>query len=138
VSKRKRVACDFDGVLYDYHGGSWIGPKVFHLNPHEGAIEWLADLYQCYDIVIYTCRFTRQLGPGFPRQSEADVFEVVINMKKWFHKHGLPIQVLANLVFWTDSGKPHAILYLDDRGCRFVGAFPPPESIAAMFPWSNT
>lgn len=92
--KRKfRIALDFDGVLHQYDG--WRDGSIYG-DPVEGSIETLQRWKNQYDLVVFTCRTPRGA------------------VWHWIKKHyGFEIEVVVE--------KPHADLYIDDRGCRFDG-----------------
>jgi len=90
------VAIDFDGVLNTYDG--WAGEGEL-FEPREGVWHFLARLSEKYDVIIFTVR-----KPLF-------VWE-------WLVEHNL-----AEYVSDVTNVKPHAFIYVDDRGYKFNGDF---------------
>lgn len=114
------LAVDFDGVLHSYTHG-WQGLAVIDDPPVPGAIEWLTQAAERFDVVIFSAR------NAHPPSVNA--------MRVWFVHHGLPVDVLARLTFPTE--KPTAHVYLDDRAWRFEGTFPDLASLGAFTPWNR-
>lgn len=93
MAKKKVIALDFDGVLHQYDG--WRDGTIYG-DPVVGAVETLNRWKDKYNLVIFTCRVP------------------IKDVREWvFEKFGFNI-VVTNM-------KPHADLYIDDRGCRFEG-----------------
>ena len=91
----------------------------------SGAIAWLAEMVEHYDIFIHTCRLLT------PRRSPVERA-----MCRWLAQHGLEEAVIHALHFVSE--KPHAGIYLDDRAVRFEGVFPDVAAIdAAAVPWNK-
>lgn len=112
--KRSTIAVDFDGVIHSYKSG-WQGRSKIPDPPVEGAIEWLWQLVQCYNVAIVSSR--------------ASTFWSRWAMRRWLRRHS------GNLYYETPGGvgiesvritnrKVPAIVYLDDRALRFEGTFP--------------
>src|ERR1700704_1735511 len=101
---RDTIAVDFDGVLNSYT--TKMGLDKQHLLPDPpvpGALDWVNEMVQHYNVVVFTCRAQFSYG--------------VIAVKKWLDRHGFPpLEVTGE--------KPIAMLYLDDRGYLFTGIFP--------------
>lgn len=94
MSDRKfRIALDFDGVIHQYDG--WRDGTIYG-EPVAGVGDVLKRWSQLYDLVVFTCRTPR--GAVY-----------------WWIKEqfGLDLNVVVE--------KPHADLYIDDRGLRFDG-----------------
>lgn len=119
------IAVDFDGVLHSYTSG-WTGQLDIADPPVPGAFAWLTRVVAHYEVVIYSARLN-------PRGTPLPV--VIGAFRAWFRRHGLPEETLEKLHFWTEIGKPMALVYVDDRGYRFEGHFPEPSEIRAMVPW---
>ncbi len=110
------IAVDFDGVLNSYT--TKMGLDKQHLLPDPpvpGAVEWVYEMVQHYNVVVFTCR--AQFSYGIPA------------VKKWLERHGFPpLEVTGE--------KPIAILYIDDRAYQFKGDnFPSLDYVHSFQPW---
>lgn len=117
--KRYTIAPDFDGVIHSYTS-PWTTPDVIPDPPVEGAIDWLHEMVETYNVVILSTR-----GQYFDSQK---------NVMEYLRNHGYKGPDL--LV--TDKKVP-ALIYPDDRGWRFEGpgTFPTVEQITAARPWNK-
>lgn len=92
--KPKRIALDFDGVLHTYSRG-WQDGTIYD-EPVPGVVEAIKELGRRFELIIFTCR-----------EPVEDVF-------LWALKtFGMEIPVTME--------KPHADMYIDDRGYFFDG-----------------
>lgn len=114
------LAVDFDGVIHSYTSG-WKGEDKIPDPPVHDAIPFLGRAVEEFDVVIYSTRAKNLAG----RKAIRD----------WLEKHGLHEETLEQIKI--TSGKPPAILYIDDRAYRFEGAFPSMEMIKAFRPWNK-
>lgn len=115
--KRWTVAVDCDGVLHSYTSG-WQGADQLPDPPVDGAIQWLNDIVDHFDVVILT---TRGDQPG---GNEA--------VMAYLREHGYDGPDLL-----VTSHKVPALIYIDDRGYRFVGRFPMAHEIHDARPWNK-
>src|ERR1044071_2188381 len=53
--ERYTIAVDFDGVLHSYET-PWVAPHVIPDSPVNGAIEWLFEMIQRFEVVVYSTR----------------------------------------------------------------------------------
>lgn len=92
--RRYTIALDFDKTLHLYSKG-WNNGEIYD-PPVPGAKEAVQKLAEEYELIIFTCR-------PFPKNVEA-----------WVKEH---------LDIWipVTNSKPHADMYIDDRGCYFEG-----------------
>jgi len=120
-ARKKTLVVDFDGVLHSYRSG-WRGPTAIPDAPVEGALDFLVRAVERFDVAILSSR-SREAGG-------------IEAMKRWLADHGLAEEVLARLRF--PRTKPPAHVYLDDRGWRFDGVFPPLDAIDDFEPWHKT
>lgn len=97
------IALDFDGVLHSAPGG-YTGP-IPEGAPVPGALEFVkAEYAKGTELVVFSVR----AGRGG--------LEAVTAIELWLGDNGFPpIPVTGT--------KPHADLYVDDRGWRFTGDF---------------
>lgn len=131
TTERKSIAVDFDGVLHQWDG-EWRGHHVIPGKPIHGAIDWLHELMQTYDVFIFTTRAQTFRGRFFIRiwlrkhtaQNKWD---------DWYNSKG-PTRGLRH-VRVTDR-KRRALVYIDDRAFRFTGNnFPSINRIRGLRPW---
>ena len=127
----KKIICvDFDGVIHWYRNG-WQNGEIYD-EPVPGAIEWLCENCDTYEINIYSSR-SKDRG-------------LLIRMKEWIDikvdaflaqdkENPMPWTVLDNLKFPTE--KPPAWLTIDDRAVCFRGTFPSPTEIDNFKPWNK-
>ncbi len=120
AASKKTICVDFDGVIHSYDSG-WQGHDKAVDPPVPGAIEWLQNAVDRFDIQIYSSRSQHEKG--------------VDAMKDWLILHGLGADTLAKIKFPTQ--KPAAFLTIDDRAICFDGAWPSFESIDNFKPWNK-
>lgn len=101
----KTIAIDVDGTIAAQDGDF---DSDFVEAPLPGAVAALQELAKTCKIILHSCRTT----PGFGEDPRAA--QVVMAM--WADEHGIPYDDI-----WTERGKPHADLYLDNKGMKFDG-----------------
>ena len=98
------ICLDFDGVLHSYTS-KWSGPAVIPDPPTPGAQLFCAALiHRGFNVVVMSTR--------------ANCAEGADAMRRWLSENAFPDQVKIAL-----GDKPPAMVYVDDRGCRFEGNF---------------
>ena len=119
------IAVDFDGVLHRYDT-PWKAPHIIPDLPVYGAIDWLHEQIQHFDVVIFTTRARTWRGRRAVRQ--------------WLRR-------FAGIIYYDGMGyrgieevkitahKPPALVYIDDRAWRFEGKFPSVDEIHKVRPW---
>jgi hypothetical protein len=112
------IALDFDGTLHAYERG-WTGFEPED-PPTPGAREAVAELRaQGYLVVVFSCRALSTLG--------------AMGIRSWLAKHDIAVDDVTGT-------KPHAELYVDDRGLRFGGSWEDTLAFARrphrMRPWN--
>lgn len=117
---QKTIVVDFDGVLHSYTSG-WKGATVIPDPPVPGAIEWLREAVERFQVAI-----------GSARSREKGGIEA---MREWLAREGLAPEVLDKLRFPRTKIPAH--VYLDDRGWRFEGSFPALDELEAFEPWNK-
>lgn len=124
----KPILClDFDGVIHSYTSG-WKGAQVIPDPPVEGAIAFMLEALEHFDVVIYSSRSSQ---PGGIRA-----------MQNWLRLHGgncwHPSPAgpgLEDVRFATE--KPAAFLTIDDRAITFTGEWPSITSLKNFTPWNK-
>lgn len=129
MDRKYGICVDFDGVLHQYRKG-WKGKCTIDEPPMPAAFEWLERMVKRFTVYIHSTRLSVHEG-----ETPLDVENAKIAMALWFREHGLPRHVVTQLKFWTGTGKPTALLYIDDRGYRFEGRWPSEEFIFQKKPW---
>jgi len=120
MSKKPTIAVDFDGVIHQYVS-KWTNSAEILDPPVPGAFAWLTKISEDFQVVIWTSRLTcdEDTETGW-----AEVKRAERAIQKWFVDNGLSEDLMASFEYWTSPGKPHALIYIDDRGFRFEGRFP--------------
>lgn len=124
---KQTIAVDFDGVLHSYIS-PWTKPDEIHDPPVPGAIEWLHQMVQQFDVMIFSTR--------------AETWRGERAIEEWLKRY-------ASSIYWEGVGcvgieevritykKEPAIIYIDDRGWRFEGTFPEATLILSLRPWNK-
>lgn len=146
MSKRYTVAVDFDGVLHSYVS-PWKNAWTIPDPPVPGAIEWLSQMVEKFDVAVFSTRNRSFFGRWA--------------MKSWLRRH--TYNHYADLAYgagrhWTHldteeeawraavgtiarfkfpKHKPAALIYVDDRAYRFEGHFPTADEIHRARPWNK-
>jgi hypothetical protein len=101
------VCVDFDGVLHRYNKG-WHDGSIYD-GPMPGASEALKHLRKLgCQIIIHTTRATDRVVFGQFQPNQLN------ELKRWLAVNEIPYDTI-----WTQTGKPLAHVYLDDRAVRF-------------------
>lgn len=102
----KVIAIDFDGVIHNHNLGYYDGTIYGELiNGSKESIEKIHKMG--FDIIIYTCKS----HPNRPLVNGKNGTELI-----WEWLKNKSMDEFVNDVVW---GKPHALLYIDDKGYRF-------------------
>jgi hypothetical protein len=124
---KKTLCLDFDGVLHLYVSG-WQGADVIPDPPVEGAMEFLAETVEHFQVVVYSSRSHQPNG--------------IIAMQTWLQlqlhralgtEHA---EHVYNLIGWPLE-KPSAYLAIDDRVYSFRGVWPDVGELQAFKPWNH-
>ncbi len=116
----KTIVVDFDGVIHAYTSG-WKGATVIPDPPVEGALSWLREAVDRFNVAISSARSREKGG--------------IEAMRDWLAREGLEASVLDK-ISWPRAKIP-AHLYIDDRGWRFEGSFPTLDEVDAFEPWNK-
>lgn len=129
TGERYTIAVDFDGVIHSYTT-PWINAHTIPDPPVEGAIEWLGQMVQKFQVIIHTTRGEtwrgrRAIRAWLKRYSQA----------LWWPAPGFVGIEEVRVVY----KEPKALIYLDDRAVRFEGpgTFPTAEQIHRARPWNK-
>ena len=125
---RRPILClDFDGVVHSYSSG-WQGANFIPDPPVEGAIGFMLNALNHFDVVIFSSRSNQRGG--------------LKAMQAWLRKH-------ADAAWWESPAgpgledvrfvteKPSAMVTLDDRALTFDGTWPTIESLKEFRPWNK-
>ena len=124
----KQILClDFDGVLHSYESG-WKGANVISDPPVVGAMEFLKDATEYFDLWIFSSRSNQ---PGGIDAMQTWLKEHLIEAFGVEVAHSLAVQIKLA----TD--KPAAFLTIDDRAIQFTGVWPKPRDLLAFKPWNK-
>jgi hypothetical protein len=124
----KPILClDFDGVIHSYTSG-WQGPAIIPDPPVPGAIAFILQALQHFDVVISSSRCSQKGG--------------IAAMKAYLYHHGdaayreCPDGPGLEAVRFSVE-KPPAMVTIDDRALTFDGIFPTSEMLLAFKPWNK-
>jgi hypothetical protein len=123
------LSCDFDGVIHSYTTG-WHGADVVADGPVDGAMRFLTDASDKFEINIYSSR------SGQPGGVAAMYDYIAEHLRRyWVDMPAVGDKVLSKLKFPTD--KPSAMVMLDDRAVTFTGVFPEVDDLLDFKPWNK-
>lgn len=126
---RYTICVDFDGVLHSYTS-PWVNAHTIPDEPVEGAIHWLLQMIEKFDVVIFSTRCKTWRG----RRA----------MRRWLTMQGectcgepFGVCLLSQVKF--AKTKPPALIYLDDRAVRFTGpdSWPTVDAVHKARPWNK-
>ncbi len=118
MERKPILLVDFDGVIHSYTSG-WKGADVIPDPPVDGAIVFLKEAMEKFDVQIYSSRSKDACA--------------LVEMKTWLACNGC--YFVKELKFPTQ--KPPAFLTIDDRAIQFNGAFPGIDELLAFKPWNK-
>ena len=110
------LAVDFDSTLSQLDAGKDF--NSFYGTPIPGAQEWMQEMVQYFNIVIFTSRCLN--------------YEGVKNIHAWLLRYDFPINIFVTNV------KIPARYYIDDRAYRFTGNnYPSVEEVQNFTSWDK-
>lgn len=120
------LCLDFDGVIHSYSSG-WQGPSKIPDDPVPGALMFLRDALDHFEVSIYSSRSGMPDGIAamknyLRRQVEASFPEDEIG---WIEQ-----------IQWP-TVKPPAFVTIDDRAITFTGQWPSFAELLAFKPWNK-
>lgn len=130
----KRTICvDFDGVIHSYTT-PWVKAHIIPDAPVEGAIEWLSQMIQHFEVVIFSTRCKTAAG----RRAMRTWLQVHTGQSDfWWHTGRSGTRGLEEITY--SCKKLPGLIYLDDRAVRFEGpgSFPSKDAIYRLRPWNK-
>lgn len=127
--QRKPILClDFDGVLHSYASG-WEGAAVVSDPPVDGAVQFLREAVEHFEIHIFSSRSHQEGGIDAMRWWLADALSGGPQSELSSPDHALLSQIQ-----WPTE-KPPAFVSLDDRCLLFTGQWPTIEQLKEFQPW---
>jgi hypothetical protein len=165
LPKGKPILCiDFDGVLHSYSSG-WKGARCIPDPPVVGALDFLIDAVEHFQVNIYSSRsryfWGRRAIKKWLVKSFVDIESIAsksasdnktwsefckTKIYKWCADH-FTLEPWPHDIIWAakclvkqikfPTKKPAAFLQLDDRAMTFNGTFPSIEEMKAFKPWNK-
>lgn len=130
------LCLDFDGVIHSYESG-WLQPYFIPDPPVKGALAFLHEAVQHFDVKIYSSRSGQDGG----------VRAMMVWLEYWARKELTNVEptyaanAVINAICWNKNAwpmtKPSAFLTIDDRGWTFNGQFPSIDEIKRFKPWNK-
>ena len=121
---RRTVAIDFDGVIHK-HISPWTVPHEIHDGPVDGAFDFIERVLFEFNVAIFSARAADPRG-------RAAIFEWLV--ANWVAS-GKDRELVAQIR--VSAEKPHAFIYIDDRGWHFEGTFPTMDELRAFESWTK-
>lgn len=127
----KPILCvDFDGVIHSYSSG-WKGETVIPDPPVPGALTWLWEATEWWDVQIYSSRSKSEPGLQAMRLWFARQCAEAFDMDHPMNNSPFPLAFA--------SEKPAAFLTIDDRAVCFDGDWSAldPSELVKFKPWNK-
>jgi hypothetical protein len=121
------LSLDFDGVLHRYSSG-WQGHAIISDRPTDGAMEFLKEVTEHFDVHICSVRSNYEDGRAAMRRW------LTVCLINTFGED-IAIDILSHVEF--PSGKPSASVIIDDRAIQFQGTWPTVGELKAFTPWTK-
>lgn len=138
MAGRKPILClDFDGVIHSYASG-WRGAAVVPDDPVPGAMEFILEAREHFDVAVYSSR-SGQPGGIAAMKGWMVVQMLAISQEAGGH-HDFGEETVAGVVeslSWPTE-KPAAMVTLDDRAITFTGVWPQIDELRAFRPWNRS
>lgn len=138
---RKILCLDFDGVLHSYSSG-WCGANNIPDPPVAGAIDFLYEAVQSFDVQIFSSRSHQEGGIA----AMQDWLQGACNERYLLPEDKPDLDLAEGFaktcaimtgVKWPTE-KPPAHVSLDDRAITFTGQWPNIEGLVKFKPWNRT
>lgn len=148
----KPILClDFDGVIHSYTSG-WKGASAIPDPPVPGALEFILDAAEQFDVQIFSSRSHQWGGKRAMKKwlthhyremfwASPDIQEAAGDPTSWTHadidddafKWGAHIVQRIGFPWF----KPPAMVTLDDRAITFTGNWPEVAELRSFKPWNK-
>ena len=144
------LCIDFDGVLHSYTSG-WQGIDVIPDAPVRGAIPMTYLYLEEFSVAVYSARSAQPAGIAAMKdwlRHQAMQFRMALQVGQFDSVlEQMPLAMVADWQPLFDKGalvdrlifptvKPASQIYIDDRGFRFQGDWPDPDTLRRLFqPW---
>lgn len=136
ANNRPTLCLNFDGVIHSYISG-WIEADFIPDPPVPGAMQFLYDTIQHFDVVIFSSRSGQDGGCRamsswikYWARKELD------NVEPTYCANAVINAICHRKEAWPVT-KPSAFLTIDDRGWTFDGKFPPIQELLKFKPWNK-
>jgi hypothetical protein len=139
----KPILClDFDGVIHSYASG-WQGADFIPDPPVEGAMKFLHDALEFWDVKIYSSRSHQENGIYMMRKwlqywAKKQLSEFEYNR---VFQHYCTVTAYAGEKTGDKDAfpmeKPSAQVSIDDRAITFTGTWPDPQELRNFKPWNK-
>jgi hypothetical protein len=138
LSMSKPILClDFDGVLHSYSSG-WVAAHFIPDPPVPGALEFLYNAIEHFDIVIFSARSSEDSGILAMRTwLEYWARRELGNDDERYRANAVINAICTNPKAWPTRTKPPAFLTIDDRALTFDGTWPAIAALKAFKPWNK-
>lgn len=149
------IVLDFDGVIHSYTSG-WKGPRVITDPVVPGAMEFLYEMSEHYQIAISSSRShyfggRRAMKKYIKKNLYKYVVELNLNSdigREYLHSSSMEATYLFNVHIQDELNKimkkisfpkykPPAILTIDDRAITFKGKWPTLNQIKNFKTWNK-
>jgi len=143
----KPILClDFDGVIHSYTS-RWQGAAVIPDPPVPGALQFIRDALEAFDVQIFSSRSHQWGGKRAMKrwliQHYTEMYWTVADVEFVSFTHAdinddaraWAEQIVGRIVFpWF---KPPAKVTIDDRALTFTGVWPDLAQLDAFKPWNK-
>lgn len=143
----KPILClDFDGVIHSYSSG-WKGASVIPDPPVPGALEFIREAVDAFDVKIFSSRSHQWGGKRamkrWLREHYSNLYWRVADTEVMAFTHAdinddaweWGAHIVQRIGFpWF---KPPAMVTLDDRAITFTGSWPALADLHTFKPWNK-
>jgi hypothetical protein len=135
----KPILClDFDGVLHSYSSG-WIEHDFIPDPPVPGAMQFLAEAIQHFDVKIFSSRSNPKYEGGIRAMITWTAYwarKQLTNEEPTYIANSVINALCHNKEAWPTT-KPAAFLTIDDRALTFEGNWPSINELKSFKPWNK-
>jgi hypothetical protein len=127
----KPILClDFDGVIHSYTSG-WQGADVVADPPVDGAIAFIADAVEHFDVHIFSSRSNQEHG------IDAMQLWLIRAFEEYYEEIPVDFIMFVTSTLKWPTEKPPAMVTIDDRALTFSGTWPDFEDLKNFKPWNK-